>query len=249
MSAYGHGLPSGVELSSPWRRLAGALLEGVLIVVTVLVGWIVWSIIVWGRGQTPAKQLLDMTVMVEGEQRRAGRGRMLWRELPAKWIVLAVPGAIALAVGPRGSHRYALVDTALTLVVLSWLLWDSDNQELWDKLASTLVVSDPFHALAKAGSPGRASGAAIAAAAPTAPPPPRSALAHDRAVEYFRAGQHEVALTLLRQSAQDASRRGDEHALRDVLHLMSQAEKRLPPEFRTKAAEIVRIAKTGLKRV
>jgi hypothetical protein len=54
------GMPESVRLASAWRRLAGHLLEIVLVVVTLLVGWIVWSIIVWGRGQTPAKQLLGM---------------------------------------------------------------------------------------------------------------------------------------------------------------------------------------------
>src|SRR6476661_4276701 len=50
--------PATVRLSSAWRRLGGYLLEGLLILLTLLIGWLVWSIIVWGRGQTPAKQLL-----------------------------------------------------------------------------------------------------------------------------------------------------------------------------------------------
>src|SRR6476659_3326284 len=56
------GLPETVHLSSAWRRLGGYLLEGVLFVVTLIVGWLIWSIIVWGRGETPAKQLLGMRV-------------------------------------------------------------------------------------------------------------------------------------------------------------------------------------------
>jgi uncharacterized RDD family membrane protein YckC len=32
-------------------------------------------------------------------------------------------------------------------VVYFWLLWDSDRQELWDKMVGTIVVDDPENAL------------------------------------------------------------------------------------------------------
>ena len=44
-----------LETASPGRRLGGYLLEYVLAIVTLGIGWIVWFIVVAPRGQTPAK--------------------------------------------------------------------------------------------------------------------------------------------------------------------------------------------------
>src|SRR5881275_1386914 len=68
------GLPPGVRLSSPGRRLGAHLLEVLLIVVTLGLGWMVWSLIVWARGQTPAKQLLGMHVVKLSAASPAGWG-------------------------------------------------------------------------------------------------------------------------------------------------------------------------------
>ena len=243
MSAPGLRLPGGVQLSSPGLRLVGALLEIVLVVVTLFIGWLVWSIIVWGRGQTPAKQLLGMIVMIDGTSSRAGRLRMFWRELPAKWIVLAIPGVVAAVLRSKGFALSGLADFALVLVVYMWLLWDRYNQELWDKLASTLVVSDQYRALASHNGKTTPADRAIVADAPL---PTLSAVTLSRAAEYFKRGMPDAALTLLRRSAEDASRRGDESALREVLRALSQIQARVPPELRRRAAEVVRIAEEGL---
>ena len=44
-----------LETASPGRRLGGYLLEYVLAIVTLGIGWIVWFIVVAPRGQTLAK--------------------------------------------------------------------------------------------------------------------------------------------------------------------------------------------------
>ena len=120
------GLPETVRLSSAWRRLGGYLLEGVLIVVTLIVGWLIWSIVVWGRGETPAKQLLGMRVVHRETLTAAGRGRMFVREVPCKFLM----GLIASV-------------TFIGNIFYFWLLWDSERQELWDKMVDTVVVNDP----------------------------------------------------------------------------------------------------------
>jgi uncharacterized RDD family membrane protein YckC len=128
--AFMHELPATVRLSSAWRRLGGYLLEGLLILLTLLIGWLVWSIIVWGRGQTPAKQLLGMRVLNRETLVSAGRGRMFAREIPCKWII----------------ELFASI-TVVGFVVYFWLLWDKERQELWDKMVETIVVNDPENVL------------------------------------------------------------------------------------------------------
>lgn len=124
-------LPPGVTLSTAGKRFGAFLLEAVLVVVTLVVGWLIWALIVFGRGQTPAKQLLDMRVMHHPEQRAASWGRMFLREIVAKQII----GFVAAV-------------TLVGFILYLWLLWDKNNQQLWDKIVDTVVVDDPTGTLA-----------------------------------------------------------------------------------------------------
>ncbi|MDQ6697220.1 MAG: hypothetical protein M3Z46_07150, partial [Actinomycetota bacterium] len=42
----------GAPRSSVGKRFGGYLLEGLLLVVTLGLGWLIWSLIVWNKGQT-----------------------------------------------------------------------------------------------------------------------------------------------------------------------------------------------------
>ncbi len=140
------GLPSDVRLASVGRRLAGAVLDAVLLVVTLFLGWLIWSLIVWSRGTTPGKQLLHMRCVYLADSRRAGWGRMALREFLGKGVIMWVIGIFTFGIGP--------------LVLYFMLLWTKKRQELWDIVADTIVVHDPRNEL----------GAAPAAATPTSPP-------------------------------------------------------------------------------
>ncbi|MEH0443665.1 RDD family protein [Streptomyces sp. B21-102] len=116
-------LPQGITLSTAGLRFGGHILEGVLIICTLVIGWAIWALIVFQYGQTPAKQLLHMRVVYIPQARTARWWRMFFREVIAKTII----GILA----------------AFTLLIpYFWLLWDRNRQELWDKMATTLVVSD-----------------------------------------------------------------------------------------------------------
>ena len=116
--------PAGVRISSAGRRLGAHLLDGVLMVFTLFIGWIVWSLIVYGKGQTPGKQLLGMRAVKLSTGRRAGWGTMFVREWIAKSVIFV------LSIFTFG-------------IVNFWLCWDSKTQELWDKMVGTVVVNDP----------------------------------------------------------------------------------------------------------
>ncbi len=118
-------LPAGVRLASPGLRLAAVGLEIVLAVVTLGIGWLVWMLVVFARGQTPGKQLLRMRVVSVATGRPVGWARMFVRELVVEPIVIFVS-----------------VATVIGVVSLFWLVWDGKNQELWDKVVDTVVVHD-----------------------------------------------------------------------------------------------------------
>jgi uncharacterized RDD family membrane protein YckC len=124
------GLPSGVHLSSSARRLGGHLLELALLAVTALVGWLIWALIVFGRGQTPAKQVLGMRVVKLRTGQAASWGTMFLREFVCKTVIEGLAW-----------FTFGLLN--------GWLIWDRKNQELWDKMVGTIVVDDPDGALAQ----------------------------------------------------------------------------------------------------
>jgi len=117
-------LPAEIALASIGRRLAGYLLDAVLVIVTLVIGWLIWSIVVWGRGQSPAKQILGMRVLRTDRLVASGRLNMFGRFL-AMWLI----GIVASI-------------TLIGYVLYFWLCWDRERQELWDKMASTVVVRD-----------------------------------------------------------------------------------------------------------
>src|SRR5580693_6040306 len=51
-------LPDGTQLASVGRRIGAFFLAIPLIIVTLGIGYIIWGVIVWGNGQTPALQVL-----------------------------------------------------------------------------------------------------------------------------------------------------------------------------------------------
>lgn len=127
------GLPEGIVLSSAGRRLGGVLLDALLILCTLVIGWIVWTLIVWAQGQTPGKQVLGMRVIRLDTRTYAGWGRMFLRDFVGKLLVAVVS---------------SLIPFIGAVIADCWLLWDKDKQELWDKLAGTVVVNDPDKRLA-----------------------------------------------------------------------------------------------------
>ena len=115
----------GVLLASGGSRFGAYLLDGVLAIVTLGVGWLIWHLIVMARGQSPAKQLLGMRA-IKTDGTPAGWGTMFLRDWVGKFLVgLAV--SFTFGIG---------------LILYFWLLWDPRKQELWDKMADTVVVKD-----------------------------------------------------------------------------------------------------------
>jgi len=61
-------------------RRIGALTLGVLLVVgTLVVGWLVWSVFEWRQGRTPAYRLLGLRVVTRSDGRPVGLGRSFLR--------------------------------------------------------------------------------------------------------------------------------------------------------------------------
>jgi uncharacterized RDD family membrane protein YckC len=127
--ASGLNLPMGVELASIGRRIGAYFLTIPLAIVTLGIGYVIWGLIVWGQGQTPALQVLGMRCWRPETGRVAGWWWMALREIVGRFI----EGFL----GP------------ITLVV-SFVLMVSGRERkcLHDHIAGTVVLRDPTKVLA-----------------------------------------------------------------------------------------------------
>ena len=122
-------LPDGTELASVGRRIGAGFLTIPLAIATLGVGYIIWGLIVWGYGQTPALQVLGMRAWRPETGRVAGFWFMALREIPGRII----------------NHVLGMV-TLLTSFVL--FVAGRQHKALHDWIAGTVVLHDPDRVLA-----------------------------------------------------------------------------------------------------
>jgi uncharacterized RDD family membrane protein YckC len=124
------GFPIGVTRPSREDREFFFLLDLALLVVTLYIGWLIWSLIVWQRGQTPAKQIARMRVINLKTGLAADRGCMAKREIIGKWLLYVVVGVfLTLFIG--------------TFVIDWFFKRDERQRSVFDHIAGTIVVKDP----------------------------------------------------------------------------------------------------------
>ena len=115
---------AGLPLVTPGGRLSALLLDLVLIVITLGVGWLVWSLIAWSNGRTPARQLLGHVVADATTGDPLGWGRMALRQL-------VVCGLLGAALGAVTAGIYLLVDASM--------VFSADHRTLHDRMAGSVV--------------------------------------------------------------------------------------------------------------
>lgn len=122
-------LPQGIQLAPVGRRIGAYFLAIPLAIVTLGIGYIIWGLIAWGKGQTPAQQVLGMRCWRPETGRAATWGTMALREI----VGYIVEGILS-------------VITQIISFIL--MLTRRDRQCLHDLIAGTVVVYDPNKVLA-----------------------------------------------------------------------------------------------------
>jgi hypothetical protein len=121
------GVPgAALQLATPGKRFGAMLLEIVLAIVTLGIGWLIWSVIVWQKATSPAKSLMNMRVVKVSENRPATFGEMALRELVGKSLLANFTIGISYIIG-----GVMLINDK------------ANHQALWDKMVETTVVEDP----------------------------------------------------------------------------------------------------------
>ena len=123
-------LPAGTVLASSGRRIGAFFLAIPLAIVTLGIGYVIWGLIAWGNGQTPALQVLGMRCYRPETSRIAGFWWMALRE---------VVGRIA----------DGILSIITELISFIFMLNRPDRRTLHDLVAGTVVLHDPNKVLSQ----------------------------------------------------------------------------------------------------
>ena len=118
---------SGINhpIATPAVRLGAFFLEILFVVVTLGIGWIIWSLIVWGKGTTPGHQVLRLYVVDAKSGKTATWGHMALREFVMKGLVGGIASSVTFGI-------YWVVDSLFVV--------RDDRKTLHDLMSSTSVV-------------------------------------------------------------------------------------------------------------
>jgi uncharacterized RDD family membrane protein YckC len=138
------------------HRLGGAALSFALLMIsaiTLFLGYLIWAMVSWGQGQTPAKQILKMRVYSIDTGKPATWGHMAIRQalIPLAFSCIYIPFFI-VAMSAAVDYNDAISSSiatfgsvaiwALELTDSLWILKGDDRQRLTDKWARTYVVNE-----------------------------------------------------------------------------------------------------------
>ena len=119
-----------VERVTFTRRFFGSsLLEGVLLLVTLFIGWLIWLAFTAKNAQTPAKKMTNLYVVKLETGRAVGAADMWLRELVVKRLAFRLAGGISFGL--------------LNLVDALFVFFDKNRQALHDKVLGQVVVYAP----------------------------------------------------------------------------------------------------------
>jgi len=151
-------LPQGTQLATPGRRIGAFFLAIPLAIITLGIGYVVWGLVVWANGQTPALQVLGMRCFRPEDNRVAGFGWMALREIvaglsqgtPASGTGTMTGGAGTPAHGagtPAGGA--GIVGSIIGLISFILMLTRPDRKTIHDLVAGTVVLYDPDNVLSR----------------------------------------------------------------------------------------------------
>jgi uncharacterized RDD family membrane protein YckC len=113
------------QLASPQARLGAYLLDIGLAIVTLFIGWLIWSFFTWQTGQTPAKRILKQVVVSSKNGSPFTWTQMLLREA----VVKAAAGGIASS-----------ASNGITWVIDSLFVFRDDRRTVHDMIVNSKVI-------------------------------------------------------------------------------------------------------------
>jgi hypothetical protein len=148
--------------ASPQHRLGAYALDVALLLCTCFIGWIIWSLVIWGQGLTPGKQILRLRVVSSMTGQTASWGHMAIRQflipmamtLPFSILQLAFEPYLFDAnywadpsyydyslFGSLGAFFMWLLSFGVALFDALWIFKGGQNRRITDLWAKTDVLN------------------------------------------------------------------------------------------------------------
>lgn len=145
--------------ATPQHRLGGFALDLALLFCTCYIGWIIWSLVIWGQGQTPGKQILKMKVVSSNTGRTATWGHMAIRQFLIPLAVGIPLGILSYMVAPgflthpMDAWQYGIIGGNVSYLFVNFLSWGvqlldalwifqkGENRRITDLIAKTDVLN------------------------------------------------------------------------------------------------------------
>lgn len=132
------------------HRFGQLLLEIALVIVTLGIGYLIWFLIVLGRGQTPGKQILKLRVYDATTGMPAKWGHMFIRELGIYLALAFGIGALAIVLGFQTLSDYFESESSFETYASSlvfvidalWIFKGNERKRLIDVVCKTDVLNE-----------------------------------------------------------------------------------------------------------
>jgi hypothetical protein len=113
------------EFASPAVRLGSYLIEALFTVVTLGIGWLIWSFVIWGKGTTPGHQVVKLYIVNEKTGQVFSWGQMFVREILLKGLFIPVLSVFSFGI---------------VFLVDSFMVVRDDRKTLPDRICGSIVV-------------------------------------------------------------------------------------------------------------
>jgi uncharacterized RDD family membrane protein YckC len=116
-----------VPLASPGKRFGVYLLDALLVIVTLVIGYLIWLMFTWQKGQTPGKSIAKLKYVNTSTGAVADWGKSALRDFVIRGLLVGVISSITFYIG---------------FLVMAFMIFDKDKnyQAGWDRIAGTVVV-------------------------------------------------------------------------------------------------------------
>jgi uncharacterized paraquat-inducible protein A len=121
----------GLPFATPLHRFGAAVLESVLAILTLGIGWFIWWLILLGKGLTPARQILGLRIVDAKTMQPAANSQVFLRGFVVYFLAFSALATVLSLVLFGAGYLFTLVSALL--------VFRSSRQTLWDQMTGTTV--------------------------------------------------------------------------------------------------------------
>ncbi|MEI7540096.1 MAG: RDD family protein [Actinomycetes bacterium] len=114
-----------IKLATPQSRIYAFLAELAISILTLGIGWLIWSAYAWGKGTTPGHQLLKHQIVNVETNQPLSWAQMAVRELLFKGVIGGILSSFTYGL-------YAVADAGL--------MFRNDRRAIHDWMSSSVVI-------------------------------------------------------------------------------------------------------------